>query len=62
MENVDTNTIANIILTAPRWAQTNLAGSGPTRQQAAEELARAILAGTAEQSRDPHPDQLRLSL
>ncbi len=62
MENVDTNTLANIILTAPRWAQTSLAASGFARQRAAEELARAILAGTAEQSSNPHPDQLGLSL
>jgi len=63
MEHIDPNSLANIILTAPRWAQTSLAAAGyGSRQRAAEELARVILEQVAEQAADPNPDQLGLSL
>jgi len=63
MEHIDPNSLANIILTAPRWAQMSLAAAGyGSRQRAAEELARVILEQVTEQAIDPDPDQLGLSL
>lgn len=56
------NMLANIILTAPRWAQASLAAPGRIRQRAAEELARAILEQTTEPKPHASPDQLGLSL
>lgn len=63
MEHVDPNTLANIILAAPRWAQTSLAASTyGGRQRAAEEIARVILEQVVARTADPDPDQFGLSL
>jgi hypothetical protein len=64
MEHLDTNTLATIILTAPRWVQTNLAAPGERcRQRAAEELARTILERTERNvTPSPNPNQLGLGL
>jgi hypothetical protein len=57
----DESTIAQALLTAPGWARVGLTAPGEgLREDAARELARAVLEGR--QQPEASPDQLKLSL
>lgn len=59
MERMDTNQVAEAILSAPGWARVGItAPKDHLRIEAAYELARAIVADVEK----PGPDQLALSL
>lgn len=63
MERMDTNRVAEAILSAPGWARVGItAPKDHLRIEAAYELARAIVDGASNGSDAPGPDQLGLSL
>ena len=63
LESLPEATITEALLSAPGWARVGLAAPTETmREQAARELARAVLEGSGERQEDNDCDQLALGL